>query len=232
MGEFIAVVLSIIQAVMPIIEAVGAVIEIKQGIDTIGNTVTEIVQMIDTDGDGTFDSQNTLFTIDVPIPDLSGGMCLCNNDDGDLGLGFPMFQLIDGSDIASYIDVSDAPFNLPVLTGTNGGYLFDMDFDGAVDDVLVPLGHDLTGDSIYDFGWILDLDDNNLPDAAIDLPFYPVGSEEFNKYAGEVLDDVELGIMDKSIDDYTVTEGLLLLLLLINAAFFFRSIFKRKDMYR
>ncbi len=42
----------------------------------------------------------------------------------------------------------------------------------------------------------------------------------------------ENGIMDKPIDYYSVTEGLLLLLLGVSVVFFIRSLFKRKDVYR
>lgn len=42
----------------------------------------------------------------------------------------------------------------------------------------------------------------------------------------------ENGIMDKKLDNYSVTEGLLFLLLMVSVAYFIRGLFRRKDMFR
>lgn len=42
----------------------------------------------------------------------------------------------------------------------------------------------------------------------------------------------ENGIMDKKLDNYSVTEGLLFMLLLISVAYFIRGLFRRKDMFK
>lgn len=42
----------------------------------------------------------------------------------------------------------------------------------------------------------------------------------------------ENGIMDKKLDNYSVTEGLLFLILLFTAISFVRGLFRRKDIYR
>lgn len=42
----------------------------------------------------------------------------------------------------------------------------------------------------------------------------------------------ENGIMDKKLDNYSVTEGLLALVLLFTAVNFVRGLFRRKDIYR
>ena len=40
------------------------------------------------------------------------------------------------------------------------------------------------------------------------------------------------GIMNKEIDNYSVSEGLLLCLLFVSGVFFLRSLFKRKDVFK
>lgn len=42
----------------------------------------------------------------------------------------------------------------------------------------------------------------------------------------------ENGIMDKSLDNYSVTEGLLLCVLLMGAFYFIKSLFRKKDVFR
>ncbi len=240
---------------------------IRKVIDETGRAVTQILYEFDSDGDGVNDSEQVIYTLDTMIPDLSAGYCLCN--DGDkIGIGLPQFTLIDGLDIINYIDTSNPDF-LPTITGNGDGYLVDADGDGDVDDVLIPFDFDVTGDGSNDWGWLVDDDNNGVPDASPDAPFYPVGSPEYHdivttveqgrgapsiiimsadgtmtvydmdgNITAENCDTAyslwvsENGIMDKPIDYYSVTEGLLLLLLGVSVVFFIRSLFKRKDVYR
>lgn len=220
------IVLSIIEDA--VVEALEKGVEyiIRKGIDSVGRPITEIVYYFDGDGDGVEDESEVLCSFDILIPDLDEGLCICN--DGDtVGLGLPQIQLIDGMTITDYVDTLD-PNNMPMITGNDDGWLVDMDYDGA-DDVLVVLP-DFTGDGMPDFGWLVDNDDNSLPDVSSDGPFYPIGSDEYETYikqSGLQSDS----IMEKSINDYTVTEGLLFISLLISAVWFFRSIFKREVLF-
>ncbi len=200
----------------------GIELIIDKAVDEAGNTVTRILYEFDSDGDGINDSTETILTIDTIIPDLDDGYCLVNKDN-QIGLGFPEYRILDGMDITAYIE--DDSF-----TASDDGFLVDYDGDGEYDDVLVPLPYDVTGDGFNDYGWLVDIDDNGLPDAADNAPFYPVGSEEYT-YLVEVVKG-NSGIMDKPIDNYTVTEGLLLLITLMTSVYFLKSLFKRKDVYR
>ncbi len=164
-------------------KAVGYAVEhaidyvVRKVVDAAGKVVTEIVYMVDSDGDGVGDTEQVVYTLDVMIPDFDDGYCLVNAGD-DIGVGLPMYELIDGSTIGDYIDVND-PYNLPTVTGNDDGYLVDLDNDGQDDDVLIPLP-DFTGDGLPDWGWLVDDDDNGLPDASPAAPFYPIGSDEYN----------------------------------------------------
>lgn len=236
---------------------------IKKGIDETGKVITKFVQQTDTDGDGVYDNEIVLHTLEMTIPDLSNGYCLVS--DGDtVGLGMPMFELIDGMDITLYADTLD-PSSLPTVTANGNGYLLDADFDGDEDDVIVAMD-DLTGDGMQDFGLLVDADDNGIPDASRSAPYYPVGSPEYKQIiaqtsnipsivvmspdgtmsvydtSGQITAEdcdtayslwvAENGIMDKQLDNYSVTEGLLLCMLLLGGFYFVKSLFKRKDVYR
>ncbi len=180
MGEVVITV--ILQALEIAVEAAAEkaiTYVIKKVVDSAGRVVSQLVYEFDSDGDGVNDSEEVIYTLDTLIPDLDSGYCLVN--DGDLvGLGMPQYELIDGSLITDYIDTTN-PFNPPVISGNTDGYLLDLDYDTEFDDVLVPLGADFTGDGLPDFGWILDEDDNGIPDASPDFPFYPAGSDEYHQ---------------------------------------------------
>lgn len=195
---------------------------IKKVVDAAGNVVTQIVYEFDSDGDGVNDSEQIIYTLDTIIPSLDNGYCLCNKGN-EIGLGLPQYEIVDGTDIADLIDTK-------VITGNNNGFIIDLDNDGAKDDVLIPLP-DFTGDGLRDWGWLVDRDDNGLPDVSPFAPFYPIGSEEYH-YIIEQSGLGDNGIMTKSVDDYTVTEGLLALILLFTAINFVRGLFRRKDIYR
>lgn len=250
------ILIAVEQAIQSAIE--GAInYVIRKVVDETGRWVTEIVYQIDSDGDGVTDTEQTVYTLDAVIPDMDTGYCLCNDGD-QVGIGFPTFEIVDGTTVGDI-------FNGDQLTGGRNGWIVDADGDGEFD-VLVPLLTDLTGDGVSDWGKVIDRDNNGLPDASPDLPFYPVGSDGYDQIAhsssegvdivlvssdGEIAvydrngnikaEDVdnaytlwvsENNIMDKHLDNYSVTEGLLLLMLLVSVAFFIRSLFKRKDYYR
>ncbi len=206
-------------------EAVDKAIDwvIKKVVDEAGKVVTQIVYEFDSDGDGINDSEEVLFTIDTLIPDINDGYCICNRDN-EIGLGIPMFEVVDGTEIGGYIE--DTTFS-----GNGGGVLVDYDYDGHWDDVLIPLPYDVTGDGVNDWGWLVDDDDNGLPDVSPSAPFYPVGSDGYNEII-KASGRGEQGILDKPLDDYTVTEGLLLCIFLISLIYFIKSLFRRKDIYR
>ena len=144
---------------------------IKKVVDGAGNVVTQIVYEYDSDGDGENDSEEIIYTLDTLIPNLDNGYCLCNKGN-DIGLGLPQFEIINDDEIGSLIDTD-------IITGNDNGFIVDLDNDGANDDVIIPLP-DFTGDGVADWGWLVDDDDNGLPDVSPYSPFYPVGSEEYN----------------------------------------------------
>ena len=196
--------------------------KIRQIVDEFGNLVTEFYQSFDTDGDGIAETENVLFSLISAIPDLDNDYILVNDGD-EVGLGLPEMRIIDGMDIGAFVDIDDD------IMGNSDGYLVDLDGDMHSDDMLIPL-EDFTGDGMHDWGWIVDSDDNGLPDLADDSPFYPVGSEPYYDIISASSGDSN--ILDKPLDNYSVTEGLLLLLLLCNVFFFIKSMFKRKDVFR
>ena len=182
---------------------------------TTGRTQTQIIYQLDSDGDGVTDTEEVIYTIDTLIPDLDEGYCLCN-DGYKIGLGYPELKLLDGATIGDYIDFDTA------ITGSDDGWLVDIDDDGAFDDVLVPLP-DFNGDGLGDWGWLVDEDDNGLPDVSPFSPFYEIGSDEYYEI---MYPDKEPNIMEKPINDYTVTEGILLIFFIAAVFGFFHKIFR------
>lgn len=154
---------------------------IRKTFDGAGRAFTEFVHQIDIDGDGVFDEEIVLHSLDMLIPDLSGGHCIVS-DGETIGLGMPVFDIIDSYTLSDYIDFSDTTY-YPTVSGNGGGYLLDMDYDGVNDEVLVSLP-DFTGDGLPDWGWVRDDDNNGVPDASSDSPYYPVGSEEYMDIVG------------------------------------------------
>ena len=226
---------------------------IRKQIDSIGNSFTQIVQYFDDDGDGETDREVVLAQFDVSVPDLSDDYCIVNKGD-EIGLGLPKLEPFTADDIGSMVDDE-------VFTGNSKGVYIG-------DDVYVPIPVDFDNDGSTDWGRVVDSDDNGVPDASPDAPFFPVGSDGYNQILSEMgngdgvdivlvspegeiavydrngnikEEDVDTayatwvsqnGIMDKKLDNYSVTEGLLLCVLLISVAFFIRSLFKRKDVFR
>lgn len=191
---------------------------IKKVVDAAGNVITQIVYEFDSDGDGELDSEQVIYTLDTLVPSLDNGYCLCNKGK-EIGLGLPQFKLVDGSEIANLIDTD-------IFTGNDNGFLVDLDNDGENDDVLIPLP-DFTGDGQGDWGWLVDDDDNGLPDVSPFSPFYPVGSEGYHEIVSRVTVE-EYTIMNKPISEYTVTEGILLIFLIVGAFKLIGKAFRRK----
>ena len=158
MEEIIAFILS------QLLEA-GIKYTIKKKVDEVGNNITQLIQLFDDDSDGVIDREELIYTIESLIPDLSADYCIVNKDD-EIGIGFPELRIIDNTDMADMLD--------EVIVGNNNGVIVDGD-------TYVPLPFDTTGDGVNDWGKIVDADDNGIPDAASEAPFYPVGSDGYNQ---------------------------------------------------
>ena len=162
-------------------------------------------------------SEEILYSFQPLIPDLSDGLCLCNDGD-DIGFGTPSLKLVDGTEVSGAFTDN--------LVGTADGFLVDWDNDGVRDDVIVPL-RDLTGDGVSDWGLIVDNDNNGIPDVMPDSPFYPLVSEQaqdiiYTKFTADYT------IMNKPLSKYSVTEGILFIGFIVAAFGFFRKVFRRK----
>lgn len=146
---------------------------IRKIVDETGRVITQIIYEYDSDGDGVNDSEEILYTLDMLIPDLDNGYCLVNNGD-EIGLGLPQYKILDGFEIGDYIGTD-------IVTGNDDGFIVDYDGDGEDDDVIIPFDFDFTGDGQNDWGWLIDDDDNGIPDASPIAPFYPVGTPEYHE---------------------------------------------------
>lgn len=158
MEEIIAIILS------QLLEA-GIKYTIKKKVDEVGNNITQLIQLFDDDADGVVDREELIYTIESLIPDLSADYCIVNKGD-EIGIGFPELRIVDNTDMADMLD--------EVIVGNNNGVIVDSD-------TYVPLPFDTTGDGVNDWGKIVDADDNGIPDAAPEAPFYPVGSDGYNQ---------------------------------------------------
>ncbi len=194
---------------------------IKKVVDSAGNVITKIVYEYDSDGDGIMDGEETIFTLDTMIPNLDNGYCLCNKGN-EIGLGYPSFRLVDANDVLPIIQDTD-------FIGDGDFIVTDLDGDGN-DDVLLPVTYDGDGDGLPDFQIVVDDDDNGLPDVSPYSPFYPVGSEEYTAIVEKTRSDSR--IMETPLDDYNVSEGLLLIILILLGFNFVRGLFTRKDVFR
>ncbi len=158
MEEILAIILS------QLLEA-GIKYTIKKKVDEVGNNITQLIQLFDDDADGVIDREELIYTIESLIPDLSADYCIVNKGD-EIGIGFPELRIVDNTDMADMLD--------EVIVGNNNGVIVDGD-------TYVPLPFDTTGDGVNDWGKIVDADDNGIPDAASEAPFYPVGSDGYNQ---------------------------------------------------
>lgn len=209
---------------------------------------------IDKNGDGILDDDEVITTVKNFIPDLSDGYTLCNSG-SDVGIGYPVVKTVDSDDVVDWFSTHDE------FLFSGDVVVIDMDRDGDCDDFLIPLGYDVTGDNVNDWGWLVDDNDDGLPDASPDAPFYPVGSDEYSRivsadrgdgsiiimsgdgtmsvfdFNGDVTAEdcdtayalwvSENGIMNKPLDYYTVTEGLLLIAGIVACFGFVFKMFRR-----
>lgn len=252
----IATIVSVLKAVKEAVDAATELVEsidnfiitFRKTVDDFKNTVTEVVVIFDSDGDGENDTEEVVYRIYQTLPDYETGLCICNNGN-EIGLGLPMFEIIDGrefpdllakapsvplADLPTLPDTSEIvdiePFReYPIITG-NDKYLIADLYDDGFNDIISPAG-DITGDGVNDWFVIVDEDDNGLPDASPNFEFYPVGSEAF-EYLIEGIGQADDGIMTKRVDNYTVTEGLLALILLFSVFSFIRGLFRRSDYFK
>lgn len=246
----IATLVAILNAVKEGIDAVTEVVQsvddfivtFRKTVDDFKNTVTEVVVLVDSNGDGEKDMEEVVYRIYQTLPDYDTGFCICNKGN-EIGLGLPMFEIIDGCELpellseAPSVALSDLPElpetseqkDYPIITGNDKYLIADLHNDGY-NDVFSPAG-DITGDGINDWKLIVDKDDNGLPDASPNQPFYPIGSEEF-EYLIESTGQGDDGIMTKKVDNYNVVEGLLALVLLFTVLNFVRGLFVRRNYFK
>lgn len=143
---------------------------VKKVTDAFGNTVSQIVAVFDDDGDGQTDREEVIYSFDLSIPDLSDGYAIVNRG-CEIGIGLPEFDLVDAEFVTAIMSGS--------ITGNGQGYYID-------DEVYFPLDFDYTLDGINDWGRVVDHDNNGIPDASPEAPFYPVGSEEYNNIVSSI----------------------------------------------
>lgn len=192
----------------------------------------------------------------LPLLPTFDSLQFVENEDGELGLGFAQYVVLDGYELSDLIRV------LPCFSGSPGCFYTDFDGDGTKDMVL-SLGGDLTGDGINDFANIVDLNGNGIPDADPDSVFYPIDSPDYKRivdsqfgraiiimspdgtmsvydpsghltremyneaYALWIKDN---GVLDKEFNNYTVSEGLLFFTAAASIVYLFSKIFRRRKL--
>lgn len=195
---------------------------VRKIVDSTGKTVSQIVVMNDEDGDGEPETETVLYTLDVVLPDLESDTIICEDpDDGTIGIGRPQLLPVDGQEVLPYFEESET------VSGKGNAYLFDFDGDGTKE-AFYSTQFDFTGDGVNDWITLKDENYNGIPDASPDFAFYPIGSDGYNALIEKTSDE----FMTKPLDDYTVTEGLLFLAVMMLGINFLRSIFVRKDVFR
>lgn len=143
--------------------------EIQRKFDKAGKALSEFVAFFDDDHDGTYERQETIFSFDVSVPQNYCGFSFVNSGD-EIGLGFPEYEIIDSNEFATRISNHNDGF----ITATDDYYIVD-------DDVYLPIPLDYDGDGQLDWGRVLDENHDGIPDASPSGPFYPVGSDDFNR---------------------------------------------------
>lgn len=204
--------------------AVGEIIfTIRKIVGHNGSSTTQIVCTYDTDGDGEYDAEDIIYSLDVQIPDLSAGYCICNRGN-DIGIGIPEFTIIDYSDFFSCYE------SLDKITYNGHGYLCDLDGDG-VDDVVYPFELQDPQRTYNYCMFLVDDDDNGIPDASPYCSFYPVGSQEYIGFVEQQKTQLyEEKALDKPFSRYTVSEALLFLIFVGSAVAMISKIFKRRKL--
>lgn len=235
MGEIVAVLLPFV------IEGLKIALEnaIKEGIKYVVRKVINeagkaVIRFV---AEGT---EEIIYELDASVAQLSGvwnsmGLALGNCGD-EVGFGIPIYRLVSNNEFSSFLNIAplaaddDTSPDLPVLSYLGSTALVDIDGDGETEPMLpIP---DFDGDGYDDWKTIVDDDDNGLPDLSPDLPFYPVGSDEFTYIVEQQTKQDDRPIMETPLDGYSVTEGLLALILLFTVLNFIRGLFTRKDVFR
>lgn len=223
--SIIAICVKITAAINAIRETVDAatdlVISVRKFIDSFGNVSTQIVYQYDSDGDGELDSERVIYNIESYIPDLNEPYQLVDKN-GTIGLGFPMLRTVDSVDVSSAF--SDSEYH----SSTAGGYRIALEGDDVLDDVVYPLPFDYSGDGLPDFEIIVDDNNNGLPDYCPSSPFYPIGSEGYQEIVEAHSDNVPA--LEKSFNNYTVSEALLFVIACGSLVAIFSKIFKRRKL--
>ena len=213
-------IVAVINAVSETLDSVtNLVFSVRKFIDSFGNVTTQIVYQYDSDGDGELDSEEVIYNIDSYIPDLTEPYQLVDNN-GTIGLGFPMLRTVDS------VDVSSALSDCDYFSSTSGGYRIAIDGDGVFDDIVYPLPFDFSGDGINDFEIIVDDNNNGLPDCCPTSPFYPIGSDGYQEIVEAYSDNIPA--LEKSFKNYTVSEALLFVIACGSLVAIFSKIFKRR----
>ncbi|MCM1165874.1 MAG: hypothetical protein NC299_09755 [Lachnospiraceae bacterium] len=184
----------------------------KKVVDAVNGVVTKIV--------ATFNGKEyDVYTLNTLIPDIGDGCCLVDKD-GEIGVGLPEFEFV-----AREIDVtSDSETLYPSIGIDNGDTFTGYPGGGIVapdGKVYVPFD-DIDGDGLRDWALVVDDNGDGLPDASDDSPFYPIGSDEFQQVVGGYSDDA---FLSKPISEYTVTEGILLIFLIVLVIRGFKNFF-------
>lgn len=216
--------------------------------DLLGNHCSQIVQLFDDDGDGVSDREEVLAQFDVSVPDLSDDYCIVNKDD-EIGLGLPLLEPISSIDLGDIIadDIS--------VTGNSAGFYIDDDiyvpipldinFDGATDwGRVVDNDHNGVPDASPDSpfypvgsdGYNQIISGSEFGKSIIIVS--PDGTMCVYDENGNITDEdcdtayrlwvSDNNIMSKSLDNYTVTEGLLFLTFTVSLFGFFGNIFRRR----
>lgn len=235
MGEIVAVLLPFV------IEGLKAAIEtaIKEGIKYVVRKVINeagkaVIRFV---AEGT---EEIIYELDASAVQLSGawnsmGLTLGNCGD-EVGFGIPIYRLVSNNEFSELLNIvplstdGGSSSDLPTLSYLGSTALVDLDGDGETEPMFpVP---DFDGDGFDDWKIIVDDDDNGLPDLSPELPFYPVGSDEFTYIVEQQTKQDERPIMETPLDSYSVTEGLLTLILIFSVLNFVRGLFTRKDVFR
>lgn len=145
-------------------------------------------------------------------------LTVCEDYKGNLGLGCPCYFVIDG------LETVEMLHGLFAFSGSPNSLYADFNGDGVFE-MVVPLNFDVNADGINDFAWIVDMNNNGIPDASPYLPFY---AEDTPEYKVLVSDNT---FLDKSFDNYSVSEGFLFLIFFAVSAAVIKILFGNRRKY-